>query len=412
MNFTDESQKIIEMLIKLFKNHYKKQSAKNQKINDSIFSTIYYNINRSAIDVDLMEELSLIKTEIKETINKSEIKNIDLFNSRFVPDNVKKYIETYTKSKISFSTTINKKEIILDFYLTEYELLNELEIIKKFAKKILILFKYLSSISESKCSKKLRISFFRTPLKKQLPKYNYLTIGPINANTAVTYHCEKDNSILIFRKEEMFKTCIHEMIHALGLDWNELPVTKLKQKMKKLFKIKSNMETPEAYAEFWACILNSCFASYYLSDKNIDEYLVFVEYFLQFEKFYSLYQVSKILNFMNVNYVNLYQNNTTSKQLRNYMYKENTNIFMYYILKTLLLYNSTDFLHFCKNNNKNIINFLHNEDNMDKLYNFISKRHNSLLFISDINKIFEELNKKKIPNSIRKSMRLTAIELE
>ena len=85
---------------------------------------------------------------------------------------------------------------------------------------------------------------------------------------------------------------------------------------------------------------------------------------------------------------------------------------MYYILKTLLLYNTTDFLHFCKNNNKNIINFLHNEDNMEKLYDFISKRHNSVLFINDINNIFEELNKKNIPNSIRKSMRLTAIELE
>lgn len=412
MNFTHESQKIIEMLIKLFKNNHKKQMPKDQSINDNIFSTIYYQINRSAIDVDLMEELSLIKTEIKETINKSEIKNIDLFNSYFVPENIKKYIETYTKSKVSISTIINKKDIILDFYLTEYELLNELEIIKKFAKKIFILFKYLSSISENKCSKKLRISFFRTPFKKQLPKYNYLTIGPINANTAVTYSCQKDNTILIFRKEEMFKTCIHEMIHALGLDWIEQPVTELKKKMRKIFKIKSNMETPEAYAEFWACILNCCFTSYYLSDKNIDEYLLFVEYFLQFEKFYSLYQVAKILNFMNINYVNIYQNNTTSKQLRRYMYKENTNIFMYYILKTLLLYNSTDFLNFCKNNNKNIINFLHNEENIDKLYNFISKRYDNQGFINDINNIFEELNKKKVPNFMRKSMRLTAIELE
>jgi hypothetical protein len=202
------------------------------------------------------------------------------------------------------------------------------------------------------------------------------------------------------------------MLHALGLDWHEMSTTKLKEKMKRLYKIKSDMNTPEAYVEFWACILNSCFSSYFLSNKNLEEYLLFVEYFLEFEKIYSLYQINKILKFMEMSYTDLYKNNVSSVQLRKYMYKEDSNVFMYYILKTLFLYNHLDFFVFCKKNNKNLINFFKTEDNMNNLYNFIHKMHDKASFINDINKIGNIINKKKVKQFVRKTMRMSAVELE
>ena len=81
-------------------------------------SIIYYLINKAAIDIKTMNELSLIKTEVKELINKKMLKELDLLNSKFVPNNIREYIFENISSKISFITSINNKKIVLDFYLT------------------------------------------------------------------------------------------------------------------------------------------------------------------------------------------------------------------------------------------------------------------------------------------------------
>ena len=113
---------------------------------------------------------------------------------------------------------------------------------------------------------------------------------------------------------------------------------------------------------------------------------------------------------MGINYVTLYKNDDTSKSLRKYMYKENTNIFMYYILKTLFLYNNLDFMNFCNNNNKQFVNFSLTETNMNKLYNFIHKRYDDINFIRDINKVCKNI-KLKSDDILKRTMRLTALEL-
>ena len=412
MKFTNDSKKIMETFIVAFKGFYNNQTPEQQSMKDKLLTEIFYKINRSSIDIGLMDELNLIKTQIKEKINKNELSKIELLESHFTPEPIKKYIYEQVTSMVSFLATINQKDVKLDFYLTEKELINDLSEIKEMAQRLFIVFKYLSGMSEKECCETLTISLFRTPFKKILPKSSHIIIGPNHVNTAVTYHCVKNNNILVYRKEEIFKTCIHEMLHALGLDWNEMSTTKLKEKMKRLYKIKSNMNTPEAYVEFWACILNSCFSSYFLSNKNLEEYLLFVEYFLEFEKIYSLYQINKILKFMEMSYSDLYKNSVSSVQLRKYMYKEDTNVFMYYILKTLFLYNHLEFIIFCKKNNKNLINFLKTEDSMNNIYNFISKMHDKAGFINDINKIGNIINKKKGTQFIKKTMRMTAVELE
>ena len=410
MSFSKDSEKIMESLIPCFKNFYKKQTPQEQKYKDEILTKIFYLINKSAIDIKTMNDLSLITSELKTVINKKTLLDIELLHSKFVPKNIKDYVLENVSGKMSFNAMINKKNIVIDFYLTEEDILNNLSFVKRMANKILIVFKFLSNMSDSKCCKTLKISVFTTPHKKQLPRTNYTVLGSNHANTAVTYHCKENGEILIYRKEELFKVCIHEMFHALGLDWHEMPVTNFKQKLRRIFKIKSTMLTPEAYSEVWGCILNCCFTGYFLCNKELEEFLLFTEYCLEIERIFSLFQLYKILKFMGINYVTLYKNDDTSKSLRKYMYKENTNIFMYYILKTLFLYNNLDFMNFCNNNNKQFVNFSLTETNMNKLYNFIHKRYDDINFITDINKVCKNI-KLKSDDILKRTMRLTALEL-
>jgi hypothetical protein len=407
MNFTNESQYIIEQLILNFEDIKKNVQNKDKK---RLLTGIFNGINEAAGEMSVLENSSFIKTEIKEEINKNEILDIDLFESKYVPENIKKYIIDNHNSKISFTSIINKKQITIEFFITKKELLTELSEIKVLAQKIFIVFKYLSSFSSKECCKQLKISIMRTHFKKNLPNSGHIVIGPQHANTAVTYNCKKNNSIVIFRKQEVFKTCIHELMHALGLDWYEMDESNFKDKLKGIYKIESDLNTPESYVEFWACILNTCFTSYFLCDKKLDDFILFTETLLEFERLYSLYQVGKILNFLSISYTDLYKENDISSQLRTYMYKEETNVFMYYILKTLFLYNYVDFLLFCDGINKNIINFTETQDNMNGLYNFINKFYNNPDFINDISKIYKKISKVK-SKFLKKNMRLTCVEL-
>ena len=120
----------------------------------------------------------------------------------------------------------------------------------------------------------------------------------------------------------------------------------LKNKIKNLFKINSKNDIAEAYTEFWANILNLSFISFYSLKGNINR-KSFLEYFeshLNIERAYSLFQMNKILHFLDIeDYEHLYENNKVSKNIRRF-YKEDSNIFSYYFLKSIFLYNTNLFI--------------------------------------------------------------------
>ena len=57
-----------------------------------------------------------------------------------------------------------------------------------------------------------------------------------------------------------------------------------------------------------------------------------------------------------------------------FLYKEKTNVFPYYILKMILLYNTNDFILWCKKNNTyNILNFDKTPKTFNSLFLFPKK---------------------------------------
>ena len=80
--------------------------------------------------------------------------------------------------------------------------------------------------------------------------------------------------------------------------------------------------------------------------KNIDNEVVF-----------SLFQMNKILDHMGLDYEDLYKKEEENRLKRNYLYREDTNVFAYYIVKTVLLYHYDIFLEWCSDKNYNLIDF-------------------------------------------------------
>ena len=222
--------------------------------------------------------------------------------------------------------------------------------------------------------------------------------------------------ILIYRKEEWFKVFLHETFHCLGLDLSGFESKESREKIQNIFPLE-NIDITETYAEFWATIFNCLFCSYILLDKNIKKKEDLIEQFLQystfcikFEQIFSLFQIVKILNFMGVEYKSLYRKDSISASVRKYLYKEKTNIFAYYILKGLLIFNYNDFVVWCnKNNNRfdifddsdevySIIRFRRTPQNLMSFLKFIEKKHNSVLFLEALRNMKRFIKKLKSSN--------------
>ena len=176
---------------------------------------------------------------------------------------------------------------------------------------------------------------------------------------------DKNGEIFLYRKEEWFKVLAHELMHSLCLDFSGLNTKILKENFKKLFKIESKYEISESYAEFWATVINILFISYDITNK----YTAFKEtvtMMLDIESLFSLYQCVKILKYMKINnYKQFLENKQTN------LYEENTNVFAYYFVKTILLYNYDEFMKFCHENNPpgNPILFYKSPGNLNSFFN-------------------------------------------
>ena len=122
----------------------------------------------------------------------------------------------------------------------------------------------LAQGSPRKCASHLTISLYMTSLKKHLPDNRGEIIGREHINTAFTTSCPQDGSIVIFRAEEWFKVLIHELFHALGLDFSHLhdSLKSCNAQILYLFPVKSDVNLYESYCELWALILNASFLSY------------------------------------------------------------------------------------------------------------------------------------------------------
>ena len=123
---------------------------------------------------------------------------------------------------------------------------------------------------------------------------------------------------------------------------------------------------------------------------------------IKIEQVFSLFQCEKILHFMRLSYKQLYSDDDTSIGVRK-MYQEKSNIFAYYIVKALLLYKYDDFLMWCKNHNKNILQF----NNLNAFYAFIRKTHNDPNFSEHLKKA----SSIQVSDFLKKTMRMTLLEI-
>jgi hypothetical protein len=313
------------------------------------------NIYRIPVDINFTIGHPNILTELgvayKKSINigegkeRNDTKMTDMLGGTYGVPYINRYIKEHYDKKISktyeYTFKIDGQRDSREFkvYFVDY-LGNSRSMYDRYARNVYMIL-YLFRNLNTHCSKSLSIYFYMTPFKKLLPDSKSVVLSREHINTGLTYQCVENNTICVYRREEWFKVFIHELFHAYGTDMKI-------SFSQDVFKIDEKVMVGESYVEFWAVYFNSMIIAFHLTktinsqqrNKKFSEYLAKI---IRAERIFSLIQVNKILRYNGINYLDLFKKNK---------YREKTNIFAYFIIKSILLFHYSDFIHQCYKNNK------------------------------------------------------------
>lgn len=341
-----------------------------------------------------------VSLSIKNIHNFRNIPKPETFPMSSIPSSIREHIELSSKSSFIYKINIFERNITIIFIT---ELTNPNMHVKTYNKYFNYLLVWLYIVNEygsEKCVSDLKIFIYHTSLLKELPTDTHIVLDETNVNTAFTRTCAVKSEIIIFRKEEWFKVFIHETMHTFGLDFSDLDQTSCNKYILTKFKVNSEVRLYEAYTEFWARIINTCFVSYV----NSTSFKTFLQTFTQlinYEVSYSCMQMIKILKYMKLDFVSLIHSKDIQKN-----YKEGSSILSYYIITFLLIHSWQDTLKWCDDNNTELINFKKTAANMRSFCHYIGAIYTSPKLIDDI--IFCE---HKWYQNNDKSLRMTALEI-
>ena len=346
-----------------------------------------------------------------EVINSSkQIPQPKNFNYDSFPSEIRNHINEHTQGVIRYSFSLFDRKINI-LFVVEDIVDGKMNVYHKCVDKIVMLLHIINEYSAKHCSKSLTIYLYLTSHKKGLPKSNMETLDEIHINSAFTTACPVNSEIVVFRKEEWFKVLIHESFHSFGLDFSEANTDRCKKEILEIFPVKSDVNLFESYTECWAEILNIAFISFLLDNEHTFD--VFVNCFtilIENEINYSFYQLTKILKFMGLKYNDLYGDSDHHKINRDTLYKENTNILSYYVIKTILLNNFQGFLSWCATNNLSLLQFKKTPANELAFCQFIKRNFKSKSMLEHM-KCADKLIQDKRNTYINNNLRMSSCEL-
>ena len=342
---------VLSKLVDLITNNNTNNNLINLNINQKKdFINLIKNTKQYYIDI-----ISNIKYNIKDNLDENELYNIqnmnnDYIDNRFIPNKLKENIQkNYYKYKKLIIFNYNNYDIT---FLLQYSNKNE---ITKIFNKIYILAIRTFIINILFCNiQSIRYNIILSDLKKSKNiKTKILSPNEINTGSTLAVGYKPIN---IWRKEELVKVGIHELIHCLRFDIKYYPTDLVKMYYNN-FCIEvnncnfddyfncSNLIFPnEAYTESIAQIFNCLFREieYSLLLKYNNNNTIYKKFINNLEKelVYGLFQVKKILNLYNFN---KFKDFIKGKKCVSTLIQQ-TNVFSYFFIRTSILLNLSDFI--------------------------------------------------------------------
>jgi hypothetical protein len=386
-----------KLLMSFFtKNKYINHIHQTQRT-DKILTKLYHDILNAynyLLNIKKTRGANFYNVTTKKIHSSTQIVRPKNFSVNSFPEEVRKHIDELSLTEITYNFSLFNRNIKLYFVTEDDHIELKMEEYNKHVDSIIMWLYILNEYASKQCASNLVVYFYLTSLEKHLPKSNIHVLNENNVNTAFTTTCPKDAEIVIYRKEEWFKVFIHESFHNFALDFSDMNNTECTNYILNIFPLQSDVNLYESYTEFWAEITNALFCSFFaIKDKNnITEFLSNSEFFINFERTYSFFQLTKTLRFMGLSYTDLYSKNVHRTVLRETLYKEKTNVLSYYVIKTILMNNYQDFLFWCTKNNLSLLQFKKTLKNQMEYCKFIERNYKKASMLEGVEQSQKFLN--------------------
>jgi len=295
----------------------------------------------------------------------------DLSDETFIDDHLKKDILrlknhrrlVFTTSKTVFTLDIYHKGETLDLFLDT-----------------LMYALTLTTLVGPHTVKDVHMNYYLLDVKRVLDGDNILDKEEVNGGScnSVPGSCE----ISIWRKEEILKVSIHELIHGLSYDYHADTPDIVQHYQNKYGLTSDKMNTYEGYTEIFAELIHCYVLSSFFKMVNpsIDQYMTFVAN-VGIEIQFSSLQANKVLALAR-----------TNPDMN-----KHTNVCAYYVIKMELYQDMDNFLGFCKTHNKDIIKLIDVSTYLDYL-----KKVGKVLIKSNV----------KVKGYLKKITRMTCLEVD
>lgn len=377
MEYAEEYKLAMDTILQhVEKEHFSEPSITDMKMIDKIYHDILEGLNASRI---------YVKGDMFETIPVDKLTYPD--SNKFKTHEIDTHIRESTVSQSLFVCELNGMKIIVTFSIMNDNLIHRNELLKNMQ----LIYSWLYVCikhSNSRCCREINIDIYFTSFKKGFPNSNSSTLGPENVNSAYSTVCVPSNKIVIFRKEEWFKVFIHECCHSFGIEPSNSSEVYLSNAIKTNLAIKPNIRVSEAYVETWARIIN-VFYSATLNSSNYDDFLSILKFTMNVESMFSVMQSYRVLAFMKMPYDMVI---TPTRHNECKLYKENTNVFAYYVICGAFMHNPFKFIRWCDNHNSPWLQF--NNDAVSIFEKYISECLSNSTFEQQMIKFRNVANRK------------------
>ena len=410
MNFSSKIDTLMKPFLKSFGKCDNKKLSKgdNNSVEKALIS-LYHEIYTAN---EIIFKDNCLKHRLASASIEDKKKQPSLNNSRYFPSYIQKYIKDNEIDQLIFSCgNVGGREINIRFSIFSKNDLNNINSYIQHVKMMYIWLSMCAKHANKSCATSLDIYIYLTPFTKVLPSTPSGVIGPDHVNTAFTSACAVNGQMIIFREEEWFKVFIHETFHSYGLDFSRSEFESLKKTLYSIFPINSDFDVYEAYTETWGRIINCVFCSFNsLSNKNDKHtFLSNLKFCLEMERMFSIYQCTKILDFMGLKYKELYEKTSQNTYSRNNLYKENTHVFAYYIMTSVFLNDYKGFILWCNNNNSSLLQFNSNQNNFKAFSDYIESIHDCISLLNNISHINDFSKQVKYNKELTKTTRMSII---
>lgn len=397
-----------ESYMEFFTNNY--TTNYNLDVNNDTFKTciksLYHNIIKGYTWAD--SNFDELQVQIKKIDIISQIPQPEGFGSKYFSSEARKYILNNSQFTVSYKFTIGKRTVNVVF-ITPNDVSDKTNLFDCYLKKIMSWIYIANHHSSVTCGTNMKLYIYLTKLKKMLPTNRWDTIGELHVNSGLSDICRRNSEIIIYREEEWFKVFVHETFHNYGLDFSIMNIDNYTSLLESNFNVVSDFAMYETYTEFWARMMNVMYCSYELdSSRSFNNFYMYYQILLYYERIYSLYQCTKILHYMNLTY-----NEIIFKKYRDrgkQLYKEGTNVFSYYVGVAILMIDPIKFTTRCCEKNINVFRFKKTDNALEEFYKyFVAESKNR-----DTIKIFHGMNNlvKNTPKDFLYSCRMTICDVD